>query len=440
MLRTLRDALKIKDIRTRILFTALLLVIFRLGCILPVPGVNSAVVEQIFADLFGGAGGVSNFFAAITGGSYTQMSIFALNISPYITSSIIMQLLTIAIPKLEEMQKDGEEGRKKIAEISRYVTVGLAIIQSGATAIGFGSQGALENYNFFSVLVVILSMTAGSAFVMWIGEQITEKGIGNGISMVLLVNILSSIPNDFITMYEAFVKDKNIVVAIISAVLCIAVLLALIVYVILLQDAERRIPVQYAQKVQGRRQVGGQSSHIPLKVNTAGVIPVIFAGSLLSLPVLIGSFTGVSADSVGGQILMILNQQYWCNPDYPLYSIGLLIYIALIIIFAYFYTSITFSPVEVSENIKKQGGFVPGIRPGKPTADYLTKILNYVVLIGAVGLVVVAVIPIVIAGVFRVNISFLGTSIIIVVGVVIETLKQVESKMTVRHYKGFLND
>lgn len=440
MLRTLRDALKIKDIRTRILFTALMLVIFRLGCILPVPGVNSDVVEQIFADLFGAAGGVSNFFAAITGGSYTQMSIFALNISPYITSSIIMQLLTIAIPKLEELQKDGEEGRKKIAEISRYVTVGLAIIQSGATAIGFGSQGALENYNFGSVLVVILSMTAGSAFVMWIGEQITEKGIGNGISMVLLVNILSSIPNDFIMMYDRFVAGKNIVIAIISAVICLAIILALIVYVILLQDAERRIPVQYAQKVQGRRQVGGQSSHIPLKVNTAGVIPVIFAGSLLSLPVLIGSFTGVSADSVGGQILMILNQQYWCNPDYPLYSIGLLIYIALIVIFAYFYTSITFSPVEVSENIKKQGGFVPGIRPGKPTAEYLTKILNYVVLIGAVGLVVVAVIPIVIAGVFRVNISFLGTSIIIVVGVVIETLKQVESKMTVRHYKGFLND
>ncbi len=440
MLRTLRDALKIKDIRTRILFTALMLVIFRLGCILPVPGVNSAVVEQIFANLFSEAGGVSNFFSAITGGSYTQMSIFALNISPYITSSIIMQLLTIAIPKLEEMQKDGEEGRKKIAEISRYVTVGLAVIQSGATAIGFGSQGALENYNFFSVLVVILSMTAGSAFVMWIGEQITDKGIGNGISMVLLVNILSSIPNDFITMYDKFVAGKNIVVAIISAALCLVIILALIVYVIVLQDAERRIPVQYAQKVQGRRQVGGQNSHIPLKVNTAGVIPVIFAGSLLSLPVLIASFTGISSDSIGGQIIMILSQQNWCNPDYPLYTVGLVIYIALIIIFAYFYTSITFSPVEVSENIKKQGGFVPGIRPGKPTAEYLTKILNYIVLIGAIGLVVVAVIPIIIAGVFRVNISFLGTSIIIVVGVIIETLTQVESKMTVRHYKGFLND
>ncbi len=440
MLKTLLDALKIKDIRTRIFFTFVMLVIFRVGCILPVPGVNSDVVEQIFADLFGASGSMSNFFQTITGGSYTQMSIFALNISPYITSSIIMQLLTIAIPRLEEMHKDGEEGRKKINTISRYVTVGLAVIQSGATAIGFGSQGALENYNFGSVLVVIFAMTAGSALVMWIGEQITDKGIGNGISMVLLVNILSSIPNDFITMYNHFVAGKHIVVAIISSVLCLAVILALIVYVIILQDAERRIAVQYAQKIQGRRQVGGQSSHIPLKVNTAGVIPVIFAGSLLSLPVLIASFVGVNSESVGGQIINILNQQYWCNPDYPLYSIGLIVYIALIIIFAYFYTSITFNPVEVSENIKKQGGFVPGIRPGKPTAEYLTRILNYIVLIGALGLVIVAVLPIVIAGLFRMNISFLGTSIIIVVGVVIETLKQVESKMSVRHYKGFLND
>lgn len=441
MLKTLRDALKIKDIRKKIMYTFIMLVIFRIGCILPVPGVNSDVVKEIFSNLFGSTqGGVANFFDAITGGSYTEMSIFALNISPYITSSIIMQLLTIAIPKLEEMQKDGEEGRKKIAEISRYVTIGLAIIQSGATAIGFGSQGALENYSFFSVLVVILAMTAGSAFVMWIGEQITEKGIGNGISMVLLINILSSIPNDFITMYNRFVKGQNIVIGILGAIACLVVIIALIVYVIILQDAERRIPVQYAQKVQGRRQVGGQSTHIPLKVNTAGVIPVIFAGSLMSLPVVVSQFTSVSADSIWGQIMMILNQRYWCNFQYPIYSVGLILYIALIVVFAYFYTSITFSPVEVAENIKKQGGFVPGIRPGKPTVEYLTKILNYIVLIGAVGLVIVAVIPIVIAGVFSVNISFLGTSIIIVVGVVIETIKQVESQMSVRHYKGFLDD
>lgn len=443
MFKTLRDALKIKDIRTRIFYTFVMLVIFRIGCLLPVPGVKTSELDALFTSIFSESGGISNFFNTITGGSYTNMSIFALNISPYITSSIIMQLLTIAIPKLEEMQKDGEEGRKKIAEISRYVTIGLAVIQSGATAIGFGNS-LFENYNFFSVLIVILSMTAGSALVMWIGERITEKGIGNGISMVLLVNILSTIPSDFITLYERFIKGQNIIIAIVSAIVILAIILALIVYVILLQDAERRIPVQYAQKMQGRRQVGGQSSHIPLKVNTAGVIPVIFAGSLMSLPVIVGQIASVDASSIGGQILMILNQGYWCRFTYPwpfpIYTVGLLIYIALIVVFAYFYTSISFNPNEVAENIKKQGGFVPGIRPGKPTQEYFSKILNYIVFIGAVGLVIVAVIPIVITGLFDVNISFLGTSIIIIVGVVLETLKQVESKMSVRHYKGFLED
>ncbi len=443
MFKTLRDALKIKEIRTRIFYTFVMLVIFRIGCLLPVPGVKTSELDALFTSIFNEAGGISNFFNTITGGSYTNMSIFALNISPYITSSIIMQLLTIAIPKLEEMQKDGEEGKKKIAEISRYLTIGLAVIQSGATAIGFGSS-LFENYNFFSVLIVILSMTAGSALVMWIGERITEHGIGNGISMVLLVNILSTIPTDFITLYKRFIEGKHIVVGIVSAVVIIAILLALVVYVIMLQDAERRIPVQYAQKMQGRRQVGGQSSHIPLKVNTAGVIPVIFAGSLMSLPVIVGQIAKVDASSIGGQILMILNQGYWCKFTYPwpfpIYTVGLLIYIALIVVFAYFYTSISFNPNEVAENIKKQGGFVPGIRPGKPTQEYFSKILNYIVFIGAVGLVIVAVIPIVITGLFDVNISFLGTSIIIIVGVVLETLKQVESKMSVRHYKGFLED
>ncbi|MBQ9766016.1 MAG: preprotein translocase subunit SecY [Lachnospiraceae bacterium] len=440
MLKTLRDALKIKDIRTRIFYTFAMLAVFRLGSLLPTPGVNSAVVDEIFAGVFGTEGAISNFFQAITGGSYAEMSIFALNIGPYITSSIIMQLLTIAIPKFEEWQKDGEDGKKKISQISRYLTIALAIIQSGATAIGFGAGGALEKYNFFSVMIFILAMTAGSALVMWIGEQITEKGIGNGISMILLVNILSSIPNDFRSIYNKFIVGRNPVIATVAAVLCIVLILALVMYVIVLQDAERRIPVQYAQKVQGRRQVGGQSSHIPLKVNTAGVIPVIFAGSLLSLPVIVAQIANVKADSILGHVMMILNQQNWCNPEAPLYSFGLLIYIALIIIFAYFYTSITFSPLEVSENMKKQSGMIPGIRPGKPTAEHLTRILNYIVLIGAVGLVIVAIIPIIISGVFALNISFLGTSIIIVVGVVLETMKQVESKMTVRHYKGFLNE
>lgn len=450
MLKTLRNALKIKDLRGKLIFTFVALIIVRLGCQLPIPGVDRGFIADFFANQFGGGGtAATNFFDAMTGGSFTEMSIFALNITPYITSSIIMQLLTIAIPKLEEMQKDGEDGRKKIAEYTRYVTVALAIVESLAMAIGFGNQGYLEGtMNFANVSVMVVSMTAGSAFLMWLGERITEKGVGNGISIILLINIISRVPQDLLSLFNKFIKGQNIVNQIVAAVIIVAVIVAMVVFIIILSDGERRIPVQYAKKMQGRKMVGGQSSHIPLKVNTAGVIPVIFAGSLLSFPIVISSFFGVgpatgSGASIWQKILMICNQNAWCNfkniHEFK-YTLGLLVYIVLVVFFAYFYTSITFNPIEVSNNLKKQGGIITGIRPGKPTTDYLTRVLNNIIFIGAIGLTIVAVVPIFFSGAFDASVSFSGTSLIIIVGVVLETMKQIESQMLVRHYKGFLND
>lgn len=439
MLKTLRNAFKIKDIRDRLIFTFLMLIVIRIGSQLPVPGVDRNVFANWFATQSSDA---FSFFDAVTGGSFEQMSIFALNITPYITSSIIMQLLTIAIPKLEEMQKDGEEGRKKIAEITRYVTVALALIESIAMAIGFGRGNYLDEYNALNVISVVVTLTAGSAVLMWLGEQITEKGVGNGISIVLVINIISRLPEDFSTLFQQFVSGQKVPArGVLAAAIIIAIVVAMVVFVILLQDAERKIPVQYSKKVQGRKQVGGQSSHIPLKVNTAGVIPVIFAQSLMQTPVIIASLLGKNdGTGIGSKILRGLSQSNWCNPSQPVYSIGLVVYIALIIAFAYFYTSITFNPLEIANNMKKQGGFIPGIRPGKPTSDYLTNILTYIVFIGAVGLAIIAFLPIFFSGVFNANVSFGGTSIIIIVGVVIETIKQIESQMLVRYYKGFLND
>lgn len=442
MLETLRNALKIKDIRSRIHFTFFMLIIIRIGSQLPIPGVNSELFAQWFADLTADGMG---FFDAITGGSFYNMSLFALNITPYITSSIIMQLLTIAIPKLEEMQRDGEDGRKKIAEITRYVTVALALIEAVAMTIGFYRGGYLEYTSgaksVMAFIMVVFTLTAGSAVLMWIGERITEKGVGNGISIVLVINIISRIPNDLGTLFEQFVSGKTIPKAILAAVIVIAIIVGMVVFVVFLQDGERRIPVQYSKKLQGRKQVGGQSTHIPLKVNTSGVIPVIFAQSLLQTPVIIASLMGKgNGTGIGSKILKGMSQSNWCNPNEMIYSIGLVVYIALIIAFAYFYTSITFNPLEIANNMKKAGGFIPGIRPGKPTSDYLNRILNYIVFIGAVGLAFIAFVPIFFNGVFGADVSFGGTSIIIIVGVVIETLKQIESQMRVRYYKGFLSD
>ena len=440
MFKTFANALKIKDIRTKLLFTFICLIIVRIGCQLPVPGVDRTYFAYWMATQTG-----LGFLNTLTGGSFSQMSIFALNISPYITSSIIIQLLTIAIPKLEEMQKDGETGRKKIAEYTRYVTIGLAVFESVMMTIGFNNSGLLTGDSLFvNILVITASFTAGSAFLMWLGEQITEKGIGNGISVILLINIVANLPADFSGLYNQFIVGAdNVLKAVIAAVIIVVVVVALIVLIIVLQDAQRKISVQYAKKMQGRKMVGGQSSHIPLKVNTAGVIPVIFASSLMQTPIIVSSLFGVAGSANGNawqKVLYLLNQSNWCDFNEFVYTFGLVIYLALLVFFAYFYTSVTFNPMEVANNLKKQGGFVPGIRPGRPTTEYLTKVLNYIILIGAAGLAIVSIIPIFFAGAFNANVSFGGTSIIIVVGVILEMIRQVETMMRERHYKGFLSN
>jgi preprotein translocase subunit SecY len=445
MLKKFRDALKVKDIRNKIIYTFFALIIVRIGSQLPIPGVN----RNYFSSWFDQQSALS-FFDAMTGGSFSTMSVFALSITPYITSSIIMQLLTIAIPRLEELQKDGEEGRKKINEWTRYVAVILSIMESAAMAIGFGNQGYFEDgFDLQAVIISVVALTAGATFLMWLGERITEKGVGNGISIILLINILSRIPEDLLSLYNKFVKSATSYGGkAVAAVLIIAILVALVLFIVVLSDAERRISVQYAKKLQGRKMVGGQSSHIPLKVNTAGVIPVIFAGSLLSFPIVIASFFGIRPQSgddatLFQKFLKVCNQSDWFNVSniYEFkYTLGMLVYILLIVFFAYFYTSVTFNPIEVANNMKKQGGFIPGIRPGKPTTDYLTKVLNYVIFIGAVGLTIVAILPIIFSGAFGANVSFGGTSLIIIVGVVLETIKQIDSQMLVRHYRGFLGE
>ena len=437
MFKTIRNAFKVKELRTKILYTFMMLVVIRFGCQLPIPGIQTTFFADWFAkqttDVFG-------FFNAMTGGSFSSMSIFALSITPYITSSIIIQLLTIAIPKLEELQKDGEDGRKKIQEYTRYTTVALALIESSAMAIGFGRQGLLLDYNAWNIIVAVITMTTGSALLMWIGEQITEKGVGNGISIVLVINIISRIPSDMNSLFEQFVKGKPIASAGLAVLVIVAIIVALVVFVVILQDGERRIAVQYSQKVVGRKTYGGQSSNIPLKVNTAGVIPIIFASSLMQFPIVIASFMGKgNGTGIGSEILRGMNQGNWCNPEHLKYTWGLIVYIILTVFFAYFYTSITFNPLEIANNMKKNGGFIPGIRPGKPTVEYLTKILNYIIFIGACGLVVIQIIPIFFNGWLGASVSFGGTSLIIIVSVILETMKQIESQTLVRNYKGFLN-
>ena len=454
MFKTLQKALKVKEVRQKLLFTLAMLVVVRIGCQIPIPGTDSDVISQILSSF--DSSDAMGFFSAFTGGSFENMSLFALNITPYITSSIIMQLLTIAIPRLEELQRDGETGRKKIAEITRYLTIALSIIESLAMAIGFGNQGLFgdvktgsANY-FLLIFTAVVTMTAGSALLMWFGERITENGVGNGISIILMINIIARMPDDIINLFESKVmitesNNRSVLGAASAALIIIAVIIAIVAFIVVLNGGERRIPVQYAKKVQGRKMLGGQSSHIPLKVNTGGVIPVIFASSLMQFPVIISRILGKQPGdgTIWGKILKLLSQGYWfdiSNWRAFAYTLGFVLYAVLVIAFAYFYTSITFNPIEVANNIKKQGGFIPGIRPGKPTEEYLTKLLNNIVFIGAVGLLIVATIPLVFSGVFDASVSFGGTSLIIVVGVILETLNKISAMMVVRNYKGFLDD
>ena len=432
------SAFKNKQLRKKLLFTTLILIVVRFGSQLPIPEIDSA---QISAYLKSTLGDSFNLLNSFTGGSFMQMSVFALSVTPYITSSIIMQLMTIVIPALEEMQKDGEDGRKRMAKITRYVTVVLAVIEGAGLAIGFANQGALgTNYTTFTIFTMIIALTAGAVLVMWLGERITESGIRNGISIILLVNIVSGMPGDFTSLYNQFMKGKQIGPALIAGCVIVGVVLAVVVFVVILSDAERHIPVQYSKKMQGRKLVGGQQSKIPLKVNTAGVIPIIFASSIMQFPIMLQNVLKYENNGFIGKALTSLNSSTWFDASHPKRSIGLLIYIVLVILFAYFYTSITFNPLEISNNMKKQGGFIPGIRPGKPTVDYLNKILKYIIFIGAAGLTIVAVVPFFFNGVFGASVSFGGTSIIIVVGVILETIKQIQSQLLVQNYSGFLSE
>ena len=437
MFETLRNALKVKDIRKKLLFTLFILIITRLGSQLPIPGIDSARISEYLNSLLGDSFNLLNSF---TGGSFESMSVFALNVTPYITSSIIIQLLTIAIPALEEMHRDGEDGRKKINNITRFVTLALAVLESAGLAIGFGRQGLLSDFSPLIVIEMVVCLTAGAVFVMWLGEQITDKGVGNGISIILLINIVSRIPGDLYSLYQQFIEGKQIGGIAIAVAVILVIIIGTFVLTILLNDAERRIPVQYSKKLQGRKQIGGQGSVLPVKVNTASVIPIIFSSSLLQFPLVIQQLVGANPDGIPGFIFACLNQANWCDPEHPERSVGLVVYLLLTVLFAYFYTSITFNPLEIANNMKKQGGFIPGIRPGKPTVDYLNSILNYIIFVGAIGLCIIAVIPIFFNGVFGANVSFGGTSLINIAGVVLETIKQIESQMLVRHYTGFLSD
>ena len=421
MFKTLRDAFKVPDLRKKIVYTILMFFAIRIGAHIRIPLINPEVVQQMFnqAD----DSGLFQMFNAFSGGAFKDMTLFAMGITPYITSSIIMNLLTIAIPKLEEMQKEGEEGRKKIAKLTRYGTIILALLQSIAISIGLGRTLFYE-YNIISVIIAVTAMTAGTAFLMWVGEQITVKGVGNGISLIIFINIISRLPYGTKSLYEHATSGKLVLV-----LLLLVIYILMVAFVVLIQLGERRIPVQYAKRMQGRKVYGGQSTHIPLKVNMAGVIPVIFASSLLQFPGTMTQFFG-TAEGWWASVINFLKITTWS---------GAILYFLLILFFAYFYTSIIFNPIEVANNMKKNGGFVPGIRPGKPTIDYMTNVLNKIVLIGALALALIALLPVILTNAFDMNVTFGGTSLIIVVGVALETIKQIESQMVMRHYKGFLN-
>ena len=437
MIETIRNAWKIPELRKKILFTIFALLIFRLGSVVPVPFINSDLLGTTLNNM----GGIFSLLGTMNGTAFSMAAVFALGVQPYINSSIIIQLLTVAIPALERLQRDGgEEGRKKIAAITRYVTVAIAILQ------GLGYYTLISSYNLIDTaglpgwwvaIVIILCFTAGSAFVMWLGEQITEFGIGNGISIILFAGILSRVPGMVETIYTGIRNNLNGVTDQFSlpwwgAILIVIGMLAIIVLIVFIQNSERRIPVQYAKRVVGRKMYGGQSSHIPLKVNMSGVMPIIFAQAIASLPATVGMFFGKSTESEGGWgvFLRIFDTTS---------ILYIVIYFLLIVGFSYFYSTMQFNPVEVANNLKKNGGFIPGFRPGKPTADFIHKVLGKITMFGALYLAIIAIAPIITGAIIGVNsLAIGGTSVIIVVGVALETTKAMEAQMMMRHYKGFL--
>ena len=437
-IETIKNIWKIEDLRKRIITTILLVLVYRVGSYVVLPGIDPANLDALRSQT---SKGLMQLLDMFSGGAFSNASIFALGIMPYITASIVIQLLGMVMPSFQKLQREGESGRTKLNQYTRYLTVIILLMQGPAYLVNLKVQmgSALFPSGWLFIVSSTIVLAAGSMFIMWLGERITDKGIGNGISFIILVGIIARLPLAFAAEFTSRLASKQ--GGLVMFLIEIIFLLAVIAAAILLVQGTRKVPVQYAKRIVGNKQYGGARQYIPLKVNTAGVIPIIFAQSLFMFPLIIMQLLGKSGgNGVGGTILKMLNQSNWCDFKEPIYSIGLIVYIVLVIAFAYFYTSITFNPLEIADNMKKQGGFIPGIRPGKPTSEYLTKILNYIIFIGAVGLVIVAIIPIFFEGAFNASISFGGTSLIIIVGVIIETLKQIESRMLVRNYKGFLND
>lgn len=432
MIETLKNAWKIVDLRKKILYTLLIIFIYRIGAAIPVPFMDAGALRAMVES----SGSLLGYIDILTGGAFASATIFAMGISPYITSSIVVQLLTVAIPALEALAKEGEAGRKKMNQITRYTTLGLALLQSVAYYMlnRNTAGGTLKYYSgfsgVFSAIVIILSFTAGSLLVVWLGEQIDKKGIGNGISIILFAGIISRGPS-IVMKLVGYLQLAMLGQAqyFFFIPLVIAVFVVMIGLIVLMTNAERRIPVQYAKKVVGRKMYGGQSSHIPVKVTMSGVMPIIFASALLSIPGLIKSFVDPNAERLIGKILQIF--------DYNTIWYAL-IYLVLIIAFNYFYVSIQYNPIEMANNLRKNNGAIPGIRPGRPTADFISRVIGKITLVGALFIAGVAILPIILGGVFRMNIALGGTSIIIVVGVALDTVKQLESQMMMRHYKGFL--
>ena len=429
MLQTLRNAWKLEDVRRKILFTLLIILLYRLGNSIPVPYVKVAALQQYFTDM---QNTVLGLLDVMSGGAFSNATIFALSIQPYINASIIIQLLCIAIPALERLSKDeGEEGKKKIASITRYSTVAIGLLQGFAYYMLIKNNNILVSDavgNVWTAIVIILTFTSGSALIMWLGEQITEHGIGNGISMILFASIISRFPSSIVsTVRNCITGNLQWWVA----VLMYLGALAIIVLIVYVNDAERRIPVQYAKRVVGRKMYGGQSTHLPMKVNMSGVMPIIFAQSIASLPATIAAFSGKGSDS-------------WFMKAFDTSSITYaIIYFLLIIFFAYFYSTIQFNPIEVANNLKKNGGYIPGFRPGKPTSEFIQRVLNKVTLFGAIYLGIIAVVPILVShfssSASLTGLSLGGTSIIIVVGVALETVRTLEGELLMRNYKGFLS-
>jgi preprotein translocase subunit SecY len=440
VIQTIKNAWKIPELRKKIMFTVFALLIFRLGSAVPVPFVNTTLLGNYLNNMSGTIFGLMN---AMSGGAFATATVFALGVQPYINSSIIIQLLTVAIPALERLQKEGgEEGRKKIAAITRYTTVAIALLQGFGYYTLIKANGLLNLGGMNGVwagIVIVVSFTAGSAFIMWLGEQITEFGIGNGISIILFAGIVSRVPSMVQTLWlgvtnniSGITGDNVFSLPWWGAVLIVVGMLAIVVFIVFISNAERRLPVQYAKRVVGRKMYGGQSSHIPMKVNMSGVMPIIFAQSIASLPATIGAFAGwdTTTEGFGGGLMRVFDTAGL------LYSV---IYFLLILGFSYFYSTMQFNPIEVANNLKKNGGFIPGFRPGKPTADFIHKVLNKITLFGALYLSVIAIAPIITQNLTGArNLAIGGTSIIIVVSVALETMKALEAQMLMRHYKGFL--